>query len=190
MATLKPFHMKGGADVNNAKIINVATPINDNDAANKAYVNSVVNGKTYSYTTDQVSEGTNNLYFSATRARTSLSFVAGAAAYNSSTGVFTLPTKTSHLTNDSGFLTVESDTLASVTGRGNTTKEIVDAFEKATGVKVNWKFGPRREGDIEKIWGDCSKANNVLGWKAEASLEDVMASAWKWQLKLREDGIM
>ena len=76
------------------------------------------------------------------------------------------------------------------TGRGNTTKEIVDAFEKATGVKVNWKFGPRREGDIEKIWCDCSKANNVLGWKAEASLEDVMASAWKWQLKLREDGIM
>lgn len=76
------------------------------------------------------------------------------------------------------------------TGRGNTTKEIVDAFEKATGVKVNWKFGSRREGDIEKIWGDCRKANNVLGWKAEASLEDVMASAWKWQLKLREDGIM
>ena len=121
MATLKPFHMKGGADVNNDKIINVATPINDNDAANKAYVDSVVNGKTYSYTTDQVSEGTNNLYFSTTRARTSLSFVAGEAAYNSSTGVFTLPTKTSHLTNDSGFLTVESDTLASVTGRGNTT---------------------------------------------------------------------
>ena len=42
MATLKPFHMKGGADVNNAKIINVATPINNNDAANKAYVDSVM----------------------------------------------------------------------------------------------------------------------------------------------------
>lgn len=76
------------------------------------------------------------------------------------------------------------------TGRGNSTKELVDTFEKATGVKVNWKFGPRREGDIEKIWGDCSKANKVLGWKAEASLAEVMASAWKWQLKLREDGIM
>jgi hypothetical protein len=124
MATLKPFNMKGGADVNNAKIINLATPTNGTDAANKSYVDSVVNGKTYSYTTDQISEGT-NLYFTATRARSSLSFVAGATGYNSSTGVFTLPTKTSHLTNDSGFLTVESDTLASVTGRGNTTTNTI-----------------------------------------------------------------
>ena len=76
------------------------------------------------------------------------------------------------------------------TGKGNSTKEIVDAFERATGVKLNWKFGPRREGDIEKIWGNVDKANNVLGWKAEAKLEDVLASAWKWQVKLREDGIM
>ena len=76
------------------------------------------------------------------------------------------------------------------TGHGNTTKEIVETFEEATGVKVNWKYGPRREGDIEKIWGDCTKANNVLGWKAETPLKDVLASAWKWQKKLREDGIM
>ena len=76
------------------------------------------------------------------------------------------------------------------TGNGNSTLEIVNTFERATGVKVNWKFGPRREGDIEKIWGDCTKANKVLGWKAESSLDDVLASAWKWQQKLREDGIM
>ena len=76
------------------------------------------------------------------------------------------------------------------TGSGNSTLEIVTTFEKATGVKVNWKFGPRREGDIEKIWGDCTKANTVLGWKADTPLEDVLASAWKWQQKLREDGIM
>ena len=76
------------------------------------------------------------------------------------------------------------------TGSGNSTKEIVDTFEKATGVKVNWKYGPRREGDIEKIWGDCTKANTVLGWKADTPLSDVLASAWKWQEKLREDGIM
>ncbi len=76
------------------------------------------------------------------------------------------------------------------TGNGNSTLEIVETFEKATGVKLNWKFGPRREGDIEKIWGDCSKANKVLGWKAESNLADVLASAWKWQLKLREDGLM
>ena len=76
------------------------------------------------------------------------------------------------------------------TGHGNTTREIVETFEKATGVKVNWKFGPRREGDIEKIWGDCTKANTVLGWKAETPLSDVLASAWKWQEKLRTDGVM
>ena len=76
------------------------------------------------------------------------------------------------------------------TGNGNSTLEIVETFEKATGVKLNWKYGPRREGDIEKIWGDCTKANKVLGWKAEAKLEDVLASAWKWQEKLRADGIM
>ena len=76
------------------------------------------------------------------------------------------------------------------TGSGNSTLEIVTTFEKATGVKVNWKFGPRREGDIEKIWGDCTKANTVLDWKADTPLEDVLASAWKWQQKLREDGVM
>ncbi|ETS97049.1 UDP-glucose 4-epimerase GalE [Prevotella sp. ICM33] len=76
------------------------------------------------------------------------------------------------------------------TGRGNSTKEIVETFEKATGVKVNWKYGPRREGDIEKIWGDCTRANKVLGWKANTPLADVLATAWKWQEKLREDGIM
>ena len=63
-------------------------------------------------------------------------------------------------------------------------------FEKATGVKVNWKYGPRREGDIEKIWGNVDKANKVLGWKADTPLEDVLASAWRWQQKLREDGVM
>lgn len=76
------------------------------------------------------------------------------------------------------------------TGKGNSTKEIIETFEAATGVKLNWKYGPRREGDIEKIWGDCTKANKVLGWKADTPLGDVLASAWKWQKKLREDGVM
>lgn len=76
------------------------------------------------------------------------------------------------------------------TGKGDSTLEIVQAFERATGVKLNWKFGPRREGDIEKIWGDCTLANKVLGWKADTPLDDVMRSAWNWQLKLREDGVM
>ncbi len=76
------------------------------------------------------------------------------------------------------------------TGRGLSTLEVVQGFEKATGVKLNWTFAPRREGDIEKVWGNVDKANKVLGWKADTPLEDVLASAWKWQLKLREDGIM
>ncbi len=75
------------------------------------------------------------------------------------------------------------------TGTGVTTKQIVDAFEKSTGVKLNWTFAPRRSGDIEKVWANPEKANNVLGWKAETSLEDTLKSAWNWQVKLREDGI-
>lgn len=76
------------------------------------------------------------------------------------------------------------------TGRGLSTLEVVEGFEKATGVKLNWTYAPRREGDIEKVWGNVDKANKVLGWKAETPVEDVLASAWKWQKKLREDGIM
>lgn len=75
------------------------------------------------------------------------------------------------------------------TGKGVSTKEIVDAFESATGVKLNWTFAPRRAGDIEKVWANPEKVNNVLGWKAETSLEDTLKSAWKWQEKLRKDGI-
>ena len=75
------------------------------------------------------------------------------------------------------------------TGRGVSTKEIVDAFEKATGAKVNWTYAPRRAGDIEKVWADPKKANEVLGWKADTSLEDTLKSAWNWQVKLRERGI-
>ena len=76
------------------------------------------------------------------------------------------------------------------TGRGVSTYEVVDKFEKATGVKVNWSYAPRREGDIEKVWANPNKANTVLGWKAETSLEDTLRSAWNWQLKLRERGVM
>ena len=76
------------------------------------------------------------------------------------------------------------------TGRGLSTLEVVEGFEKATGVKLNWEYAPRREGDIEKVWGNVDKANKVLGWKAETPIADVLASAWKWQKKLREDGIM
>ena len=75
------------------------------------------------------------------------------------------------------------------TGRGVSTLEVVEGFERATGVKVNWEYAPRREGDIEKVWADPVKANTVLGWKAETSLDDTLRSAWKWQLRLKEMNI-
>ena len=75
------------------------------------------------------------------------------------------------------------------TGKGLSTLQIVEGFEKATGVKLNWQYAPRREGDIEKVWANPHKANTVLGWKASVDIEDTLRSAWKWQQKLRADGI-
>lgn len=76
------------------------------------------------------------------------------------------------------------------TGRGLSVLELIKTFEKVTGQKLNYKIVGRREGDIEQVWANPEKANNVLGWKAEESIEDTLASAWKWQLRLREKGIM
>ena len=76
------------------------------------------------------------------------------------------------------------------TGEGVSVLELINTFEKATGVKVPYSIAPRREGDIVKVWADPTRANNVLGWKAATSLADTMVSAWKWQLHLREKGIM
>lgn len=75
------------------------------------------------------------------------------------------------------------------TGHGVSTLELVHSFEKATGVKLNYKVVGRRAGDIEKVWADPKKANDVLGWTAETSLEETLKSAWDWQKKLRADGI-
>ena len=75
------------------------------------------------------------------------------------------------------------------TGRGVSTLEVVEGFQRATGVKLPWSYAPRREGDIEKVWGNVDKANNVLGWRADTPLDEVLASAWRWQKKLREDGV-
>lgn len=76
------------------------------------------------------------------------------------------------------------------TGKGVSVLELINTFEKATGVKVPHKIVGRRAGDIVKVWAEPSKANKMLGWTAIETLEDTMRSAWKWQLKLRERGIM
>ncbi|MDR1764374.1 MAG: UDP-glucose 4-epimerase GalE [Dysgonamonadaceae bacterium] len=70
------------------------------------------------------------------------------------------------------------------TGRGLSVLELISLFEKSTGVKVPYKIVGRREGDIEQIWADPTRANRVLGWKAEESVEDTLRSAWEWQKRL------
>lgn len=70
------------------------------------------------------------------------------------------------------------------TGRGVSVFGLIEAFEKSTGVKVPYKVGPRREGDIEQIWAVPTKANEVLGWKAVVPIEETMKNAWNWQCRL------
>ena len=70
------------------------------------------------------------------------------------------------------------------TGNGLSVLQLISSFERATGVKVPYVIGERREGDIEKIWADPKKANEVLGWKAEIDIDETMRNAWKWQQKV------
>ena len=76
------------------------------------------------------------------------------------------------------------------TGNGLSVLQLINTFEEATGVKVPHKIVGRRAGDIEKVWADPSYANEVLGWTADTPIADTMRSAWAWQCKLRERGIM
>lgn len=71
------------------------------------------------------------------------------------------------------------------TGNGVSVLELVNTFQKVTGVKLNYKIVGRRPGDIEKIWAETSYANNELGWKAEKSLEETLLSAWNWEKNIR-----
>lgn len=67
------------------------------------------------------------------------------------------------------------------TGTGSSVLEVVHAFEKATGKKINYKIVARRAGDITAAYADTSLANKELGWKAQLSLEEALASSWRWQ---------
>ena len=70
------------------------------------------------------------------------------------------------------------------TGRPVSVYELVNAFEKVNGLKLNYKFAPRRPGDVVAIWADTQLANNELGWKAERSVEDTLAAAWAWEKRI------
>lgn len=71
------------------------------------------------------------------------------------------------------------------TGTGLSVLTLIREFEAATGVKLPYSIVGRREGDIEQVWADPKKANEVLGWKAETPIRDVLASAWKWEQHIR-----
>ena len=73
------------------------------------------------------------------------------------------------------------------TGSGNSVMEVIQAFELANGQKLNYTIGPRRPGDIIQIYGDVSKAERELSWKAQLNLQDMMSSAWNWEKYLRDN---
>ena len=71
------------------------------------------------------------------------------------------------------------------TGNGLSVLQIVNGFEKATGIKLDYKIVDRRAGDVEKIWADTTFANEELGWKAEIGLNETLLSAWNWEKNIR-----
>ncbi len=71
------------------------------------------------------------------------------------------------------------------TGTGSSVLEVIHSFEKVSGQKLNYKIVGRREGDITEAYANTDKANTVLGWKAALSLDESLASAWKWEQKIR-----
>lgn len=70
------------------------------------------------------------------------------------------------------------------TGKGVSVLELIHTFERVNRLKVNYTFGPRRAGDVVQVWADASLSQNILGWKAERTLEEMMHDAWNWQQSL------
>jgi UDP-glucose 4-epimerase len=71
------------------------------------------------------------------------------------------------------------------TGRGLSVFEMINAFEQATGEKVNYKVVERREGDVEQVYADTRYANEELGWKAGKGIGETLLSAWNWEQRIR-----
>lgn len=83
--------------------------------------------------------------------------------------------------------TINYDVFNIGTGRGNSVMEVIHAFEDVNNQKLNYTIGPRRPGDIIQIFGDVSKAESELSWKAELSLPQMMSSAWSWEKYIRDN---
>ena len=73
------------------------------------------------------------------------------------------------------------------TGTGSSVMEVIQSFERVSGVPLNYKIVGRRPGDIISAYADTKKANNVLGWHAQSTLDDAMRSAWEWEQKVRKE---
>ena len=73
------------------------------------------------------------------------------------------------------------------TGKGNSVLEIITAFEQTTGVNLNYSIGPRRDGDVEQVWGDVKKAKEKLNWETMLGIDTMMASAWAWETYLSKN---
>jgi UDP-glucose 4-epimerase len=73
------------------------------------------------------------------------------------------------------------------TGNGITVYEAVKAFEKTTAIKLNYRFGPRRPGDIEAVYSNNDYTEKMLNWKPERNIDEMMRSAWKWQEELNKE---
>lgn len=72
------------------------------------------------------------------------------------------------------------------TGKGSSVLEVIQAFEKVSGTKLPYRIVARREGDVTSTYANTDKANAILGWKTQSTLEEAMASAWKWEQKVRQ----
>ncbi|WP_426095566.1 UDP-glucose 4-epimerase GalE [Flavobacterium sp. DSR2-3-3] len=81
--------------------------------------------------------------------------------------------------------TAKVETFNLGTGTGSSVLEVIQTFEKVSGKKLPYKIVGRREGDITSAYANTDKANDILGWKAQSTLEEAMASAWKWEQKIR-----
>ena len=82
--------------------------------------------------------------------------------------------------------TAKVETFNLGTGTGSSVLEVIHTFEKVSGKKLPYKIVGRREGDITSAYANTDKANDILGWKAQSTLEEAMASAWKWEQKIRK----
>lgn len=70
------------------------------------------------------------------------------------------------------------------TGQGNSVLEVIETFERVNDLTLNYKIGPRRAGDVEKVFADVSKSTEILKWQTGLTLEDALKDAWRWQLRL------